>query len=65
MTESCRIITEEEWKEYQKLQKKLEIATNALKSFIPDDITDGGFGEMYEDVIWDCKKALKEMEGVK
>ena len=47
------------------LEKRLEIATNTLKSFIPDDLTEGGFGEMYEDVIWDCKKALEEMEGVK
>lgn len=49
----------------EQLEKKLAIATKALKSFIPDDLTDGGFGEMYEDVIWDCKKALKEMEGIK
>jgi hypothetical protein len=48
-----------------KLEKQLEIATKALKSFIPDDLTDGGFGEMYESVIFYCEKALKEMEGVK
>jgi len=52
-------------KKVERLQKQLEIATKALKSFIPDDLTDGGFGEMYESVIRDCEKALKEMECVK
>ena len=65
MTESCRLVTTEQYKEYQLLKKKLEIAINMLKSFIPDDLSEGGFGEMYEDVIWDCKKALKEIEEVK
>ena len=55
----------EEIKKNNILEKRLTIATKALKSFIPDDLSDGGFGEMYEDVIWDCKKALEEMEGVK
>ena len=50
MTESCRLITTEQYKEYQLLKKKLEIATKALKDM----------PEMSR-----AQRALKEIEEVK
>ncbi len=58
MTEQSRIITEEQWIEYQRLQKKLDIATKALEDYANCKPT-----EWMSCVTAD--KALKEMEGVK
>lgn len=57
MTESCRLITEEQHQEYQLLKKKLAIATKALKDILND-------GDDY----WDkdkAQEALTRMKGVK
>lgn len=62
---ALKVINRDMCKKIERLQKQIEIATKALKSFIPDDLTDGGFGEMYEDVIWASIKAIKEIEEVK
>ena len=61
MTESCRLVTTEQYKEYQLLKKKLAIAVNILQKFAFD----------YDDktkqrvFIENSLIALKEIEEVK
>ena len=59
MTESCRLITTEQYQEYQLLKKKLEIATKALNGIRVWANTGNG-GEMAVKRL--CDKALKEIE---
>lgn len=54
MTESCRLVTTEQYKEYQLLKKKLDIVVEALKLYAELDI----IGE-------EARQALKEIEEVK
>lgn len=70
MTESCRLITTEQYQEYQLLKKKLEIAAKALKEirkgiedFNDDPMNKIGFmayGTLHE-CLKKSKQALKEM----
>ena len=53
MTESCRLVTTEQLKEYKLLEKKLDIAVKVLEHYRDSDWW------------WEAKEALKEMEGVK
>jgi hypothetical protein len=59
MTESCRLITEEQYKEWKDSEKKLEIATKALK-----DIVQAFNMPSRYDMFRKCQQALKEMEEV-
>ena len=62
MTESCRLVTTEQLKEYQLLEKKLDIAVKAL-----DEIRFSvGAGKLDDYGLFCCAdEALKEIEGVK
>ena len=63
MTESCRLVTTEQLKEYKLLEKKLAIAVKALKKYtIPAMWEMDGFCYMDADT---AIEALKEIEGVK
>lgn len=64
MTESCRLVTTEQYKEYQMLKKKLAIAIEALK-----EIEKNGTRNDIQTITNLCiqnwlqaHKALKEME---
>ena len=72
MTESCRLVTTEQLKEYKLLKKKLDIALKALKDYANSDeweLVDS------KSVYWSRKrfpypwriagKALKEIEDAK
>jgi len=54
MSERCRVITEEQYRDYLRLKKKLDIAVKALKKYEAA----AGWGR-------EAFLALKEMEGVK
>ena len=66
-TESCRLITEEQYQEYQLLKKKLAIAIEALKE-IEKNVYKKDVKTIttlvINDWLW-AHKALKEMEGLK
>ena len=59
MTESCRLVTTEQYKEYQLLKKKLAIALNGLYSIF--DIDSDWPGDYYSRV----HNVIKEIEEVK
>ena len=67
MTESCRLVTTEQYKEYQLLKKKLDIAVEALKA-IEKSQTDKSIQTItvlcVNNFLW-AHKALKEIEEVK
>ena len=70
MTESCRLVTTEQLKEYKLLENKLDIAVKALKKY--EDARNwviGNFMCAYDgEALIDYKcaeKALKEIEEVK
>ena len=48
MTESCRLVTTEQYKEYQLLKKKLDIAVNALKDYADELNWDLNMDDMYQ-----------------
>ena len=71
MVESCRLVTTEQYKEYQLLKKKLDIAVKALKEFKKneDSYLDFGLTSYGEEIKLNpnriATKALKEIEEVK
>ena len=58
MTESCRLVTTEQYKEYQLLKKKLDITVDYLK-YIADQ------EDWNEDLAHCAENALQEIEEVK
>ena len=70
MTESCRLVTTEQYKEYQLLKKKLDIAVKALKKYEdPRNWVIGNFMCAYDGEALDdyhcAEQALQEIEEVK
>ena len=60
MSEECRVITVEQWKDYLKLKEQMRIATKALKEY-----SNSPTGSKYHLTGITACIALKEMEGVK
>ncbi len=60
MTESCRLVTTEQYKEYQTLKKKLDIAVKTLEYYADIDM----YRYCYVDET-PAAVALKEIEEVK
>ena len=58
MTESCRLITTEQYQEYQLLKKKLDIAVDYLKYIADQD-------DWNEDLAHCAENALQEIKEVK
>lgn len=58
MTESCRLVTIEQYQEYQLLKKKLDIAVDYLKYIADQD-------DWNEDLAHSAENALQEIEEVK
>lgn len=48
-----------------KLEKKLDIAVSVLKRYEMPDEFEGGVGSDYEDMMWTCTEALKQIKEVK
>lgn len=47
-----------------KLEKKLDIAVSVLKRYAITDEFEGGVGSEYEDMMWACTEALKQIKEV-
>lgn len=47
------------------LKKKLEIAMKCLKKYEMPENFEGGVGSDYEEMMWDCKNTIKQIEGLK
>ena len=67
MTESCRLVTTEQYKEYQLLKKKLDIAVKALKAIAQNsqDKNIQEIGILCVNNYYLAQQTLQEIEGVK